>query len=225
MSDSTTGESAASPTTWQLALHSEELLPGSEMTFDYGTSVVFLHDGKVIARGEGEEDVAHQTTEAWVQRSPSDLIDGGAAASIDWWTLSSCGLHPGKNGNLLLSREITIATSTCLLRCDQVDFPPGGVAYLHTHAGPGIRRLLRGALRVQTNGESHDYTAGDSWFEPGPVPVYAEAASDTGAAFLRVMVLPVAFKGRSSLTYVREEDRLKPKDQRYSIYLDEEITP
>ena len=125
---------------------------------------------------------------------------------------------------MLLSREIRIATSTCLLRCDQVDFPPGGVAYLHTHAGPGIRRLLRVRCECRPTVRVTIYIAGDSWFEPGPVPVYAEAASDTGAAFLRVMVLPVAFKGRSSLTYVREEDRLKPKDQRYSIYLDEEIT-
>ena len=31
-----------------------------------------------------------------------------------------------------------------MLRCDRVDFPPGGVAYRHTHPGPGLRVLLAG---------------------------------------------------------------------------------
>ena len=56
------------------------------------------------------------------------------------------------------------------------------------------------------------------------MPVYAEASPDQGATFIRVMVLPIEFQGKSSLTYRREEDRLKPKLQRYSIYVDEEVT-
>jgi hypothetical protein len=76
---------------------------------------------------------------------------------------------------------------------------------------------------VDSNGESHEYLPGDAWFESGPIPVYAEASPEDGAAFLRVMVLPVAFKGKSSITYLREEDRVKPKDQIYSIYVDEEV--
>ena len=223
MSESTQNANAASPSAWRLTLHSQQLVPGSEMTFDHGTSVVFLNDGKVIVREDGEEAVAHQNAEAWVQRSPSSLVGGGTAASIDWWTLSPADGHFTENGNVLLVREIMIDAATCLLRCDQVEFPPGGIAYLHTHAGPGIRRLHSGALQVQTNGECQEYVPGDSWFEPGPVPVYAAASPEAGAAFLRVMVLPVEFKGRSSITYVREEDRAKPKDQRYSIFLDEEI--
>jgi hypothetical protein len=216
--------SAAFPSAWRLTLHSQQLVPGSKITFDHGTSVVFLNDGKVIVQKDGEEAVAHQKAEAWIQRSPSSLADGGAAASVAWWTLSPADGYFTENGNVLLAREIRIDAATCLLRCDQVEFPPGGIAYLHTHAGPGIRRLRSGALQVRTKGESHEYVPGDSWFEPGPVPVYAEASPEAGAAFLRVMVLPVAFKGKSSITYVREEDRVKPKDQRYSIFVDEEIT-
>ena len=44
-----------------------------------------------------------------------------------------------------------------LVRCDRVDFPPGGVAYLHTHPGPGIRVLLKGRIRIDSAGESHEY--------------------------------------------------------------------
>ena len=35
-----------------------------------------------------------------------------------------------------------------LLRCDRVDFPPGGVAHRHVHPGPGIRRILYGELTI-----------------------------------------------------------------------------
>jgi quercetin dioxygenase-like cupin family protein len=222
VSESTRNASGASSFAWRLTLHSQRLVPGSEIAFDHGTSVVFLNDGKVIVQKDGEEAVAHQNREAWVQRSPSRLVDGGAAASIHWWTLSPADEHFAENGKVLLAQEIRVNAATCLLRCDQVEFPPGGIAYLHTHAGPGIRRLRSGTLQVHTNGESHEYVPGDAWFEPGPVPVYAEASPESGAAFLRVMVLPVAFKGKSSITYVREEDRVKPKDQRYCIFLDEE---
>ena len=37
-----------------------------------------------------------------------------------------------------------------VVRCDRVDFPPGGRAYLHTHTGPGIRCLLRGSIRIES---------------------------------------------------------------------------
>ena len=101
--------------------------------------------------------------------------------------------------------------------------PTGGIAYLHTHAGPGIRRLISGLLRVETNGGSTEYSPGDCWFEPGPVPVYAEASPDRGAAFCGSWCSQ-SVKGKTSISYVREEDTLKPKRQRYSVYLDEEVT-
>ena len=64
-----------------------------------------------------------------------------------------------------------------LVRCDRVDFPPGGVAYLHTHPGPGIRVLLAGRIRIDSAGESHEYGPGEWWHESGPEPVFAAAAS------------------------------------------------
>ena len=38
------------------------------------------------------------------------------------------------------------------MRCDRIDFPPGGIAYTHTHPGPGIRYLLHGELDIHTEG-------------------------------------------------------------------------
>jgi len=210
-------------TDYRLALYGAQLEPGGEVAFERGTSVVVVREGKVTAPGTDGDPVARQAGEAWVQRSPSRVVDDGASAWLNWWTLTPAD-EPMDDEGLLLARVITVDTPTCLLRCDQVAFPPGGVAYLHTHAGPGIRTLISGTLRVETNGEVHEYVPGDSWFEPGPAPVFAASSKFEGGAFLRVLVLPVAYKGRSSITYVREEDRLKPKDQTYSIYLDEEAS-
>jgi quercetin dioxygenase-like cupin family protein len=108
-----------------------------------------------------------------------------------------------------------------LMRCDRVDFPPGGVAYLHTHQGPGIRVLLHGSIRIDTGGQSHSYGPLEAWFEPGPEPVYAAASESEPMAFVRCMVLPARLKGHSSIRYVRSEDAEKPKPQRYTVFVDE----
>jgi quercetin dioxygenase-like cupin family protein len=108
-----------------------------------------------------------------------------------------------------------------LIRLDTVSFPPGGVAYLHVHPGPGIRVLLEGEIRIDTDGQSHSYGPLQAWFEPGPVPVFAAASESVRTAFVRCMVLPAGLKGKRSLRYVRDEDADKPKLQEYRIFVDE----
>ena len=110
-----------------------------------------------------------------------------------------------------------------LVRCDRVDFPPGGVAYLHTHPGPGIRVLLKGRIRVETNGESHEYGPFEWWYEAGPDPVFAAASDVEETAFVRVMLLPREWAGRRTIRYVNLEDEHKPKLQRARIYLEEPV--
>jgi hypothetical protein len=106
-----------------------------------------------------------------------------------------------------------------LLRGDSVAFPPGGCAYLHRHQGPGIRCLRDGGIRIDTHGHSTSYGPGGAWFESGPDPVFAQAA-DKPTRFIRVMILPMAYLARSSVEYVNEEDKAKPKTQTYKIYVD-----
>ena len=110
-----------------------------------------------------------------------------------------------------------------LMRCDRVDFPPGGVAYLHTHPGPGIRCLLKGSIRIESEGRSTDYGPFDAWFESGPEPVFAAASDDEETAFVRVMLLPREWEGRRTIRYVNEEDAEKPKTQRATVFLDQPI--
>jgi quercetin dioxygenase-like cupin family protein len=111
-----------------------------------------------------------------------------------------------------------------LMRCDRVDIPPGGIAYTHTHQGPGTRCLLQGGFTVETKGHKTEIAPGEAWFEAGPDPVLAWAPDDRPGYFSRVMILPRALKGKSSIKYVRPEDADKPKLQRYTIFMDEFIT-
>ena len=109
------------------------------------------------------------------------------------------------------------------MRCDRVDFPLGGIAYTHTHPGPGIRCLLQGQIAIEVEGGTRHVEPGESWFERGPDPVLATASSTALTGFVRSMILPRALKGISSIQYVRQEDRDKPKQQEYTRFVDEFI--
>ena len=110
-----------------------------------------------------------------------------------------------------------------IMRCDRVDFPLGGVAYTHTHQGPGIRCLYMGEFDVTVDGRTKHLHPGEAWFEAGPDPVYAEASRTELTAFIRVMILPRRILGQSSIRYVKAEDADKPKTQTYTVFVDEPI--
>jgi quercetin dioxygenase-like cupin family protein len=110
-----------------------------------------------------------------------------------------------------------------LARCDRVDFPPGGVAYLHTHPGPGIRVLLHGRIRISSGGETHEYGPLEHWYEAGPVPVHAAASEQEETAFVRVMLVPADLAGQRTIRYVDPADEDKPKLQRARIYLEQPL--
>jgi hypothetical protein len=117
----------------------------------------------------------------------------------------------------------TMPDGELLWRGDSVSFPPGGCAYLHWHQGPGIRCLIEGSLRIEAGGQSHAYEVGDAWFESGPQPVFAQAGKQA-TRFVRVMILPRMLIGKSSIQYLNEEDKAKPKTQQYRVYVDAPLT-
>jgi len=117
----------------------------------------------------------------------------------------------------------TLPTGDLLLRGDSVAFAAGGCAYTHVHQGPGIRCLIEGGIRIDTHGRSTSYGPGGAWYESGPAPVFAQAAMDRGAKFIRVMILRRALLGKSSIRYVNEADRDKPKSQTYQVFVDAPI--
>jgi hypothetical protein len=111
-----------------------------------------------------------------------------------------------------------------LMRLDRVDFPLGGEALTHIHAAPGVRCQLTGSLLLDALGKRHRVWPGDTWVEHGPDQVYAKASEMHLSSFVRVMIVPEEYKGRSTITYIRPEDKDKPKSQSYKRYLEEPIS-
>jgi hypothetical protein len=164
--------------------------------------------------------------EAWSGEGAVALKAGSGGATVWRWELldaaSDAGAiaAPGAASREKLSAQLeTLPGGALLLRGDSVAFPAGGCAYLHRHQGPGIRCLIEGGIRIDTHGRSSSYGPGGAWFESGPDPVFAQAA-DRPSRFIRVMILPLAYLGKSSVEYLNEEDKAKPKTQQYKIFAD-----
>jgi quercetin dioxygenase-like cupin family protein len=122
----------------------------------------------------------------------------------------------------LLSEQVEVEDGW-LMRHDRVDFPPGGIAYRHTHPGPGIRYLLHGSLRIGSTGATHDYARGEAWFESGPEPVLATASETEETAFVRVLLLPPEWEGKRTIRYVDPADENRPRLQRATVFLEQRI--
>jgi hypothetical protein len=184
---------------------------------------------RMIFVAHGSIAVADRTLrddEVWSGESAVALKAGNAGATIWRWELVTSDSGSGAiAGQGVVSREKlsvrleTLPRGQLLLRGDSVAFPPGGCAYLHRHQGPGIRCLLEGGIRIDTHGRSTSYGPGGAWFESGPDGVFAQAAARP-TRFIRVMILPVSYAGKSSVEYLNEEDKAKPKSQQYRIFAD-----
>jgi hypothetical protein len=179
----------------------------------HGSAVIA---GKVLNAGD-----------AW-QGDGELTVKPGASGVTCWrWELargdqgSTVACAPGMITHEKLSAYLeTLPRGELLMRGDSVAFPPGGCAYRHCHRGPGIRCLIEGGIRIDTLGRSTSYGVGGAWYESGPEPVFAQSASDKPSRFIRVMILPRELAGQSSIQYVDEEDKSKPKSQSYKIYAD-----
>ncbi len=176
-------------------------------------------EGKSYTDGEawhGEGAVALTAGEHGVTYWRFDLAPDGNRGSP--------AVGPGTSSTEKLAAVLgTMPKGELLLRGDSVAFPPGGCAYLHTHQGPGIRCLIEGGIRIDTHGRSTSYGPGGAWYEAGPEPVFAQAAADRPSRFIRVMVLPRALIGKSSIALLNEEDKTKPRSQQYRVFVDAAI--
>jgi hypothetical protein len=177
-------------------------------------------DGRTVADGEawfGEGEVTIAPGKAGVTCWRFELVPGSPASGA----ARGCGVVSREKLAAVLD---TLPAGDLLMRGDSVAFPPGGCAYLHTHQGPGIRCLIDGGIRIDTHGRSTSYGPGGAWFESGPEPVFAQGA-DRPTRFIRVMILPRSLLGKSSIAYVNEADKARPKSQQYKIFVDAPITP
>jgi hypothetical protein len=186
--------------------------------------IFVVHGSAAIAGG------VVKAGEAW-QGEREVVVKPGPEGVTCWrWELSrgdvgsTTASAPGMRTSEKLTAYLeTMPKGELLMRGDSVAFPPGGCAYTHVHQGPGIRCMIEGGLRIDTHHRSASYGPGGAWYETGPDPVFAQAAADRPSRFIRVMILPRALIGKSSIQYVNEDDKAKPKTQSYKIYADAPI--
>jgi quercetin dioxygenase-like cupin family protein len=152
-----------------------------------------------------------------VETGPGDHVVYDVEADEAHWGAASV------QGHALVWELTERPAGEWLVRCDRVDFPPGGVAYTHTHPGPGLRVLLKGRIRIETQGTTHEYGPFEWWYETGPDPVYAAASDEEETAFVRVLVLPAEWAGKRTIRYVDPADEDRPKLQRASVYFEQEL--
>jgi hypothetical protein len=207
-----------------LRLYEDLLANGSAVSLPALPRMIYVAHGSL-----GVADRSLRDDQAWAGEGAVTLKAGSGGAAVWRWELAdetdaaTVAGHGVASREKLAARLETIPKGALLLRGDSVGFPPGGCAYLHRHQGPGIRCLVEGGIRIDTRGHSASYGPGCAWYETGPDGVFAQAA-DRPTRFVRVMILPVSYVGRSSVEYLNEEDKAKPKVQQYKIFADMPLT-
>ena len=198
-----------------LALYEDVLANGATLALPPAARMIFLVHGGATIAGRALRD-----GEAWHGEGAATITAGSGGATCWRYELAASPAKVGVHSREKLAVALdTLPAGELLLRGDSVAFPPGGCAYRHTHQGPGIRCLLEGGIRIDTAGRSTSYGPGGAWYESGPEPVFAQAA-DRPSRFIRVMILPRAFLGKSSLQLVDPADAQKPRAQQYQIFAD-----
>ena len=201
----------------EMHLFEDSLADGQEAVFGATPArAIYVTAGQVSVDG-----AVYACDEGFMAAGPVTVVAGTEGASLWRWDLSDAppAAKPRHSAKKLSgSIPASFAAPGHFLRLDSVSFPAGGTAMLHTHQGPGIRCLREGTVRIDTEGHSTSYGPGGAWFEAGPEPVFAQASLSLPSRFIRAMVLPDALRGKSSIHYVNEADRAKPKSQTYRSF-------
>lgn len=219
-----------SAVTMQLELYQDRLDDRQEVVLPTCQRIVYCVDGQSELSGKsgktsiGPDEAAFCADEVTVRAGPE-------GAYLWRWELTdprspSVAAVPAA-GRTVRAGSYPVAldpASRLLMRLDRVNFPPGGEALPHIHAAPGLRCILTGSIRVETAGASHRIWPGDCWWERGPDQVHAWASSTQPTSFIRAMIIPESYRGRSTITYVRASDQDVPKAQSYKRYVEEPLT-
>ncbi len=209
---------------YEMRLFEDTLFGGQEVRFeDPAPRAIYVSAGSVSVDGE---DVP---LDGGVVLTDAAMLCAGADGATVWrWEVRSSGVKADVYGHRTARRlagriDAAAIADELLIRLDSVAFPPGGTALLHAHQGPGIRCLREGEIRIDTEGRSSSYGPGGAWFESGPEPVFAQASINVPSRFIRTMVLPRSLLGASSIRYVNDEDRNRPKSQTYRVFSEKPI--
>ena len=183
---------------YTLRLYHDRFGPKTRTTPDLEAqhSIVYIYKGAATVNGQLlKQDMA-------VFSRDVTTIDAEPNGAQVWrWDLVRTGepnnlaRGEGVTSHLRMSRRIRmfelVPTSKWLFRLDAIVNNEGSTG-LHSHPGSGIRCMLDGHLRVESEkGECSDNRQpGDAWYEEGSYPLVSTSDPGEKATFLRGMVLP-----------------------------------
>jgi hypothetical protein len=183
---------------YTLRLYHDYFAPESATAEDLEAqhSIAYVLNGSATINGEAVgQDKA-------VYCKDVTAIEAGPDGAVVWrWELvrteepNNIAWGDGISSRLRMSRRIRmfelVPTSKWLFRLDCI-YNNRGSTGLHSHPGSGIRCMLQGHLRVESEkGESSDnHLTGDCWYEEGSYPLVSTSDPGETADFLRGMVLP-----------------------------------
>jgi quercetin dioxygenase-like cupin family protein len=207
---------------YTLTLYQDRLGPGTSVAVPGLPRVIYVIDGDAEVSAGAASAKVHGGA-AWHGSAACAIVAGARGARVLRFELR--GGSPAAGGSdILLDHPIALDPGQpYLMRCDRVDFAPGGEALPHGHRGGGIRWLSEGELEVQAGGRpGRLMKPGDAWFEDGVEAVRAIASRDAPTSFIRVSILPREIQGKSSIVYV-DPAHASVKPRRYTVYVDHEI--
>lgn len=106
-----------------------------------------------------------------------------------------------------------------VVRADRIESEAGAATPRHGHRGPGIRRLIFGAILAEVGEAVDRIDAGASWFESGREMVVGTNIGGGNAAFVRVMVLPAELEGgKSSFMAADAIEAAKPRSVQARLF-------
>lgn len=158
--------------------------------------IAYVYEGSATING-----VTVASDSALISRDVMSIAAGPEGATLWRWELvrtrtpNNLAAGEGIGSRLRMSRRIRmfalVPTSKWLFRLDSIVDNEGSTG-LHSHPGSGIRCMIEGHLRVESDkGECSDnWKAGDAWYEEGSYPLVSTSDPGEKATFLRGMVLP-----------------------------------
>ena len=203
-----------------LRLFRDHLAPRQARALAAATRVLYAQTGDVSVSHLGAATPL-PADHAWHGAGACAVTAGERDATMLRWELATAAAEAEP---LLEQRMELPEDGAWLMRCDRVDFDPGGVALPHRHRGGGIRCLIAGSLEVTVGDEAPRLVRpGGAWFESGREPVLARASATEPTSFIRVSILPAEIRGQSSIMYVDPADAARGRPRRYTVWVDAPI--
>ncbi len=191
-------------------------------------SIFFVREGSAFLNGQRVESY-----EAIYTREPMTVSADADGATIWRWemvrTESPFNLAKGREviSRLKMTREIKMfelyPKSKWLFKLDSI-INHKGTTGLHSHPGSGIRCMLEGEFKIESNiGECYEGLGpGDAWYEEGAYPLISTAPEGVETTFLRGMILPPEYeKYPDTAMWITG---VKPCESGWKLYAQELIT-